>query len=42
LYFAVREGKQFEMEVVVVVVVVESRGDVDGVTLPSTSGRRKM
>jgi hypothetical protein len=40
LYFAVREGKQFEMEVVVV--VVESRGDVDGVTLPSTSGRRKM
>jgi hypothetical protein len=39
LYFAVREGKQFEMEVVV---VVESRGDVNGVTLPSTSGRRKM
>jgi hypothetical protein len=37
LYFAVREGKQFEMEVVV---VVESRGDVDGVTLP-TSCRRQ-
>jgi hypothetical protein len=33
----VREGKQFEMEVVV---VVESRGDVDGVTLPSMSFRQ--